>query len=69
MLIKTKNVSKRVDILRYIITNNLEGIFPNMVIAITIFLYLPVTVAETERSFSKLKLIKRTCDQQCYRKG
>jgi hypothetical protein len=68
MLIKTRNVLKPIDILRYIITNNLEEIFPNMVIAIRICLSYPVTVAEAELSFSKLKLIK-TCDQQCYREG
>ena len=37
---------------------NLESVFPNMSIALRIFLTLPVMVATAERSFSKLKLIK-----------
>ena len=36
----------------------LESLFPNIVIAIRIFCTIPVTVAEAERSFSKLKQIK-----------
>jgi hypothetical protein len=57
-MLKTETILKPIDILRYIIRNNLEEIFPNMLIAIRIFLSLPVTVAEAERSFSKLGLIK-----------
>src|SRR6218665_9 len=36
----------------------LESLFPNVVIALRIFCTIPVTVAEAERSFSKLKQIK-----------
>ena len=37
---------------------NLIESYPNIHIALRIFLTLPVTVASNERSFSKLKLIK-----------
>lgn len=46
------------DILDYIIKNDIVSCFPNLSIAIRIFLTLPVTVASGERSFSKLRLIK-----------
>uniref|UniRef100_T1FZZ5 HAT C-terminal dimerisation domain-containing protein n=1 Tax=Helobdella robusta TaxID=6412 RepID=T1FZZ5_HELRO len=36
----------------------LESIFPNIAIALRIFCTIPVTVAEAERTFSKLKQIK-----------
>jgi hypothetical protein len=49
-MLKTETILKPIDMLRYIIRNNLEEIFPNMVIAIRILLSLPVTVAEAERS-------------------
>lgn len=38
--------------------NNLIGIFPNIYIFLKISLILPVGSVSTERSFSKLKLIK-----------
>ena len=44
-----------IDILNYI--KRLDS-FPNTCIAYRILLTLPVTIASTERSFSKLKLIK-----------
>ena len=44
-----------IDILNYI--KRLDS-FPNKCIAYRILLTLPVTIASTERSFSKLKLIK-----------
>lgn len=46
------------DVIQYIYINNLIYLFPNLAIAIRIFLTLPVTVASGERSFSKLKIIK-----------
>jgi len=36
----------------------LEDVYPNIHIALRLFLTMPVTVASCERSFSKLKLIK-----------
>ena len=36
----------------------LESSFPNVTVALRIYLTLPVTVCEAERSFSKLSLIK-----------
>lgn len=46
------------DVLNYIYSNNLMSVFPNVSTSLRIYLTLPVTVAEGERSFSKLKLIK-----------
>lgn len=47
----------------------LQHLFPNFCIALHIFCTIPVTVAEAERSFSKLKLIKnylrKTMSQDC----
>lgn len=45
-------------ILSFIIENDLVELYPNAVVAFRIFLTIPVTVASSERSFSKLKLIK-----------
>src|SRR5207253_10463768 len=45
-------------ILNYILDNGIEELFPNVTTVIRLFLTLPVTVASSERSFSKLKLIK-----------
>ena len=36
----------------------LESIFPNVSVSLRMFLAAPATIASTERSFSKLKLIK-----------
>nr|CAH7766108.1 unnamed protein product [Callosobruchus chinensis] len=38
--------------------NELTTSFPNLFIALRIFLYLPITVASREHSSSKLKLIE-----------
>ncbi|XP_039373733.1 zinc finger MYM-type protein 1-like [Mauremys reevesii] len=45
-------------ILQFLAYNNRSTGFPNLFIAIRIFLTIPVTVASGERSFSKLNLIK-----------
>ena len=46
------------DVLKYIQECELTSSYSNLVLAIIIFMTLPVTVASAERSFSKLKLIK-----------
>jgi len=46
------------DILQYLLSNDLINIFPNLSISLRILLTMPVTVATGERSFSKLKIIK-----------
>ena len=46
------------DLLQLIYTNSLNDAYPNIAIALRIFLTIPVTVASCERSFSKLKIIK-----------
>lgn len=56
-LVTTDNMSAK-EILTYLVVNDLKGIFPNLFVALRIFLTMPVTVAHGERSFSKLKLIK-----------
>ncbi len=50
--------STPLDMAKFIIEHDLSEGFPNVFIALRIFLTLPVTVASGERSFSKLKLIK-----------
>lgn len=47
-----------IDLLKFIHKQNLQDIYPNIEIALRIFLTIPVTTASCERSFSKLKLIK-----------
>lgn len=47
------------DLLKYLLVNNLDVNFPNLMISLRILLTLPVSVASAERSFSKLKLIKK----------
>ena len=42
----------------HLIENNKFTTFPNVFIALRIYLTMPITVASGERSFSKLKLIK-----------
>ena len=49
---------KPIDLLNRITQLKLQCLFPNIIIAIRIFLTLPVTVATGERSFSKLSFIK-----------
>lgn len=45
-------------VLNFIKKHTLQGLYPNVWIALRILLTIPVTVASGERSFSKLKLIK-----------
>ncbi|XP_036391745.1 uncharacterized protein LOC118782475 [Megalops cyprinoides] len=53
----SKNVTN-MELLTFLHEKKLAEIYPNMWVALRIFATLPVTVATTERSFSKLKLIK-----------
>ena len=52
-------VSSSLDALRFIYDQGLNNAVPNVVIALRIALTIPITVASGERSFSKLKLIKK----------
>lgn len=54
-----ENNQSLLDILKYLIELKLNLVYPNIYIAIRILLTLPVTIANAERSFSKLKLIKK----------
>ncbi|KAK4873016.1 hypothetical protein RN001_015045 [Aquatica leii] len=47
-----------IDVLTYLVINDLISIFPNTSVVLRIFLTLPVTVSSNKRSFSKLKIIK-----------
>uniref|UniRef100_A0A3B5REH6 HAT C-terminal dimerisation domain-containing protein n=1 Tax=Xiphophorus maculatus TaxID=8083 RepID=A0A3B5REH6_XIPMA len=49
---------KALEKLNFLIQENLDLVFPNLTVALRIFLTMPLTVASAERSFSKLKLIK-----------
>ena len=44
--------------LNFLIQENLDLVFPNLTVALRVFLTMPQTVASAERSSSKLKLIK-----------
>ena len=52
-------VSSSLDALRFIYGHGLNTAVPNVAIALRIALTIPITVASGERSFSKLKLIKK----------
>ena len=54
-VILVKENSSPIETLDYI--NNVDS-FPNACIAYKILLFIPITVASAEKSFSKLKLIK-----------
>ncbi|XP_048513412.1 zinc finger MYM-type protein 1-like [Athalia rosae] len=47
-----------IEVLNYLVKNDLLSIVPNVVIALRILLSLPVSVASGERSFSKLNIIE-----------
>ena len=57
------------NIFEQILKLRLSNVFPNVLIALRIFLSLPATVASNERSFSVLKRIKSffrsTMSQEC----
>lgn len=52
------NTTSAKEVLEYLVANDLISTFPNLSVALRIFLTMPVTVAHGERSFSKLKIIK-----------
>lgn len=54
---ETKNMNAS-TVLDYLFSHDLHNLFPNITVALRIFLSIPVTVASGERSFSKLRLIK-----------
>jgi hypothetical protein len=53
-----QNSVSPLDVLRYMVSNGLQELLPNLTVALCILLTVPVTVASGERSFSRLKLIK-----------
>lgn len=53
-----ENVKLPIEAAMFINTNNLQDVMPNLWVALRIMLTIPITVASSERSFSKLKLIK-----------
>ena len=52
------SVAKPQVLFEYLVINNRFTAFPNVFVALRIYLTMPVTVTSGERSFSKLKLIK-----------
>lgn len=52
------NVSSVADIFKMFCVAKLNSVFPNLYILLKIAITLPVTSVSTERSFSKLKLVK-----------
>lgn len=64
---KFNEESLELRIYRLLVSNNLETVFPNTVIAFRIYLSMMVSNCSGERSFSKLKLLKshlRACMTQ-----
>ena len=55
---KPDDVLQPLQLLNKLVCLKLQSLFPNIFIALRLFLTLPVSVASAERSFSKLKLIK-----------
>ena len=62
---QTNETSKELFLYRLIITKGLKETFPNVEIAFRIYLVLMVSNCSSERSFSKLKLIKNGSERQC----
>ncbi|KAL4132547.1 hypothetical protein QTP88_009676 [Uroleucon formosanum] len=57
-LIESFKTATCYDFLKCIHQHCLQDVYPNLEVALRIFLTMPVTTATCERSFSKLKLIK-----------
>ncbi|KAL4153437.1 hypothetical protein QTP88_001270 [Uroleucon formosanum] len=64
-LIKNKNLKSINEMANFILTNDIATSYSEILVACTIFLTLPVTVATAERSFSKLKIIKNYLRSSC----
>ena len=52
------SVAKPQALFEYLVVNNRSTAFPDVFVAVRIYLTMPITVASGDRSFSKLKLIK-----------
>ncbi len=50
--------TKPVQVVKFIVSSNLQEAFPNVLTAYLLLLTIPVSIASCERSFSKLKIIK-----------
>jgi hypothetical protein len=60
-LLSDKNIpktSRPIDVVDFIVKNDLQEVFPNVITTYFLLLTIPVSIASCERSFSKLKLIK-----------
>ncbi|XP_050547907.1 uncharacterized protein LOC126909513 [Daktulosphaira vitifoliae] len=57
-LIASFKTATSFEFLKCIHQNSLQDVYPNLEVALRIFLTMPVTTATCERSFSKLKIIK-----------
>ena len=57
-LFKEPHNRSPLELLKFIHSYSLADVYPNIEIALRLYLTLPVTVASCERSFSKLKLVK-----------
>lgn len=55
---KLEDINKQRQFYSYIKTNHLESTFPNLEVALRVYLTLPVTNCTAERSFSALKRVK-----------
>lgn len=53
-----ETISRVEEILQMLIKSKTEGLYPNMVVLMKIFLSIPCSSATAERSFSRLKIIK-----------
>jgi hypothetical protein len=60
-LLSDKNIpktSRPIDVVDFVMKNDLQEVFPNVITTYCLLLTIPVSIASCERSFSKLKLIK-----------
>ena len=58
ILRESENLNTAHDFLNYLLQSRFFEMYPNVFVALRIVLTCPVTVANAERSFSKLKLTK-----------